>query len=87
MSRTQYVPPPPTLLKVDAAPCFTVEEAAEWISHRVGPKVTATYLRNATDKHQLQCSIIAGKRHYSTEQLWAFISTRTRQRNYGKATA
>ncbi len=75
MARVEIVPEPPTWLNISAAPDKTVKGAVDWYK-RVGVDVTEGWIKKVTDRNELTCRIIAGKRYYSTEELWRFIVTR-----------
>jgi hypothetical protein len=69
------VPEPPGSLGVSPVPDKTVKDAVAWYRD-IGVEVTARYLKAATDRNELMCRIIAGRRRYSTAELWRFITTR-----------
>jgi len=69
------VPDPPAHLEVSPVPDKTVAEAVAWYQG-IGVKVTERWIKTVTDRKELHCRIIAGRRCYSTEELWRFITTR-----------
>lgn len=78
MARAQpsaSVPEPPTSLCLSHIPDKSVESAVEWY-RGIGVEVTERWLKSVTDRRELVCRIVAGKRCYSTEELWRFIVTR-----------
>lgn len=58
-------------------PDRTTEQAAQWIT-KLGPEVSERYIRSQTDKGELNCSVIAGRRYYSTSELYRFVLSRGR---------
>jgi hypothetical protein len=78
MARVQpsvSMPEPPTWLILSPVPDKSVKGAVEWY-RGVGVEVTERWLKSVTDRNELVCRIIAGRRYYSTEELWRFIVTR-----------
>lgn len=69
------VPEPPTWLSLSHIPDKSVKDAVEWY-RRIGVNITERWLKSVTDRDELVCRIVAGKRMYSTEELWRFIVTR-----------
>lgn len=69
------VPDPPVSLPLSPVPDRTVTGAVEWYA-AIGIPVTERWLRTVTNRRELQCRIIAGRRMYATEELWRFIMTR-----------
>jgi hypothetical protein len=70
-----YVPEPPASLEVSPIPDKTVAGAVAWYEG-IGVEVTERWLKTVTDRKELICRIVAGRRMYSTEELWRFIVTR-----------
>jgi hypothetical protein len=70
-----FVPNPPTSLTVSPVPDKTVTDAVSWY-RSIGVEVTERWLKTVTDRKELMCRIIAGRRMYSTQELWRFIVTR-----------
>ncbi|WP_302776023.1 hypothetical protein [Mycolicibacterium neoaurum] len=56
-------------------PDKTVTDAVEWY-RGIGVEVTERWLKTVTDRKELTCRIIAGRRMYATAELWRFITTR-----------
>lgn len=78
MARTQLsvrIPAPPASLAVSPVPDKTVGDAVAWY-HAIGVEVTERWLKAVTDRKELMCRIVAGRRMYSTAELWRFIVTR-----------
>jgi hypothetical protein len=78
MARTQSgicTPAPPTWLAVSPVPDKTVTDAVTWYQC-IGVEVTERWLKTVTDREELMCRIVAGRRMYSTQELWRFIVTR-----------
>lgn len=69
------VPEPPTWLSVSPIPDKTVSGAVEWYS-QIGVLISERWLKAVTDRNELVCRIVAGRRMYSTYELWRFIVTR-----------
>jgi hypothetical protein len=69
------VPDPPASLSLSPVPDKTVADAVAWYAG-IGVLVTERWLKAVTDRKELTCRIIAGRRMYSTEELWRFITTR-----------
>lgn len=69
------VPEPPEKLNVSPIPDKTITDAVEWY-RGIGVEVTERWLKTVTDRRELMCRIIAGRRMYSTSELWRFIVTR-----------
>lgn len=69
------VPDPPPSLNVSPVPDKTVGDAVAWYA-RIGVPVTERWIKTVTDRRELACRIVAGRRMYSTEELWRFIVTR-----------
>ena len=69
------VPEPPTWLSLSPVPDKSVETAVNWY-RGIGVHVTERWLKSVTDRRELMCRIVAGKRCYSTAELWRFIVTR-----------
>jgi hypothetical protein len=62
-------------LSVSPVPDKTVADAVAWY-RGIGVEVTERWLKSVTDRKELMCRIVAGRRMYSTEELWRFIVTR-----------
>lgn len=78
MARVQpgiHMPEPPRWLCLSHLPDKTVKEAVEWY-RGIGVEVIERWLKSVTDRNELVCRIVAGRRYYSTEELWRFIVTR-----------
>lgn len=78
MARVQpevRVPAPPTWLSISHVPDRSAKGAVEWYK-QIGVDVTERWLKSVTDRRELVCRIIAGRRYYSPEELWRFIVTR-----------
>lgn len=69
------VPEPPEALNVSPVPDKTLTDAVEWY-RGIGLEVTERWLKTVTDRKELTCRIVAGRRMYSTAELWRFITTR-----------
>jgi hypothetical protein len=69
------IPEPPASLNVSPVPDKTVADAVAWYAG-IGVEVTERWLKTVTDRKELTCRIIAGRRMYSTAELWRFIVTR-----------
>ncbi|WP_460357693.1 hypothetical protein [Mycobacterium sp. ZZG] len=69
------MPDPPTSLVLSPVPDRTVTDAVAWY-RSIGVEVTERWLKSVTDRRELACRIVAGRRMYSTEELWRFIVTR-----------
>ena len=69
------IPEPPDHLKVSPVPDKTVSDAVEWYAS-IGVPVTQRWIKTVTDRKELMCRIVAGRRMYSTTELWRFIVTR-----------
>src|SRR3954469_24724878 len=69
------VPDPPAWLAVSPVPDKTVKDAVAWYAG-IGVPVTEPWLKSVTDRRELACRIVAGRRMYSTDELWRFIVTR-----------
>jgi len=69
------VPEPPVDLCISPVPDKTVSGAVEWY-RGIGIEVTERWLKTVTDRRELACRIVAGRRCYSTAELWRFITTR-----------
>lgn len=69
------VPEPPDQLNVSPFPDKTVSDAVEWYAS-IGVLVTERWIKTVTDRKELMCRIVAGRRMYSTTELWRFIVTR-----------
>lgn len=57
-------------------PALTAAEAVEWYRSALGVTVTPRYLKTMTEASHLRCQIVAGRRQYSTAELYRFIVTR-----------
>jgi len=62
-------------LSLSPVPDKNVNDAVDWYS-RIGVQVSQRWLKSVTDRKELVCRIVAGRRYYSTEELWRFIVTR-----------
>lgn len=69
------VPDPPASLSVSPVPDKTVADAVAWYAG-IGVPITERWLKTVTDRRELSCRIVAGRRMYSTAELWQFIVTR-----------
>ncbi len=69
------VPIPPPELNVSPVPDKTVVDAVAWYA-AIGVPVTERWLKTVTDRRELTCRIVAGRRMYATSELWRFITTR-----------
>lgn len=69
------VPDPPAHLDVSPIPDKTVADAVAWYAG-IGVPVTERWIKTVTDRRELSCRIVEGRRMYSTEELWRFIVTR-----------
>jgi|SRR5271166_364683 len=67
---------PPTWLSLSHIPDKSVKDAVEWYWGIGVTTVTERWLKAVTDRRELACRIIAGRRMYSTAELWRFIVTR-----------
>ena len=79
MARTPMrfdIPDPPPDWELSNWPGNDIDEAVEWYKKRNIKKVTKRYLKTNTDSGELKCQIVAGRRMYSTAELWRFIVTR-----------
>jgi hypothetical protein len=68
-------PDPPASLPLSPVPDKTVAEAVMWYAG-IGVPVTERWIKTVTDRRELMCRIVAGRRMYSTAELWRFIVTR-----------
>ena len=66
----------PDGIQLSPVPNMTVEDAVLWYKNELGVTVTRRYLKECTNVGTLRCSIIAGRRTYSSESLYEFIVTR-----------
>lgn len=69
------VPAPPASLSVSPVPDKTVSDAVAWY-RGISVEVSERWLKTVTDRKELMCRIVAGRRMYSTAELWRFIVTR-----------
>jgi hypothetical protein len=69
------VPDPPASLVLSPVPDKTVSDAIDWY-RGIGVEVTERWLKIVTNRRELSCRIVAGRRCYSTEELWRFIVSR-----------
>ncbi|WP_142392650.1 hypothetical protein [Mycobacterium sp. 3519A] len=69
------VPDPPAHLDVSPVPDKTAADAVAWYAG-IGVPVTERWIKTVTDRRELACRIVAGRRMYTTEELWRFIVTR-----------
>jgi hypothetical protein len=69
------LPGPPAWLTLSPVPDKSIKDAVAWYEE-IGVHVTERWLKSVTDRKELVCRIIAGRRYYSTEALWRFIVTR-----------
>ena len=69
------VPSPPARLYLSPVPDKCIKDAVAWY-RGIGVEVTERWLKTVTDRKELMCRIVAGRRYYSTEELWRFIVTR-----------
>ncbi|OBK18590.1 hypothetical protein A5636_20285 [Mycobacterium asiaticum] len=69
------VVPPPEWLSLSHVPDKNLAQAVEWY-RQLGVDITERWLKSVTDRNELICRIIGGRRMYSTEDLWRFIVTR-----------
>ena len=69
------IPEPPPSLAVSPVPDKTVADAVAWYAD-IGVEVTERWIKTVTDRKELTCRIIAGRRQYSTSELWRFIVSR-----------
>ncbi|MFV9634854.1 hypothetical protein [Mycobacterium neumannii] len=79
LSRTPIamdIPAPPIGVQLSPVANKTATEAVEWYRSTLSVSVTTRYLKSATEAGELRCQIIAGKRRYSTAELYRFIVTR-----------
>lgn len=74
--RPVEVPAPPLNVVLSPVPNLTAAQAVEWCRSELELCITARYLKSATDSGQLRCQIVAGRRMYSTRELFRFIVTR-----------
>ena len=70
--------------EISYLPTLSTTAAVEWLGNH-GVDVTETYLTNARRSGKLAAAIVAGKRRYSTAELYRFVvqlpeSTRRGQR-------
>lgn len=78
MSRAPMIdiPAAPDSVTLSPVPALTAPEAVEWYRNMLGVGVTPRYLKTVTEAGQLRCQIVAGRRQYSTAELYRFIVTR-----------
>ncbi len=69
------VPDPPASLVLSSVPDKTVSDAVEWYA-AIGVPVTERWIKTVTDRRELACRIVAGRRMYTTAELWRFIVSR-----------
>lgn len=69
------MPDPPAHLDVSPVPDKTLADGVAWYA-AIGVPVTERWIKTVTDRRELSCRIVAGRRMYSTAELWRFIVTR-----------
>ena len=70
------IPAPPIGVELSPVPALVAVKAVEWYRNTLCVNVTTRYLKSATEAGDLRCQIIAGRRRYSTAELYRFIVTR-----------
>ena len=74
MART--IPEPPTGVTLSPVANKTIDDAKAWLGEVLEVDVSTRYLKSATDAGELRCQIVAGRRRYSTAELWRFMLSR-----------
>src|SRR5262245_56389503 len=80
----EAIPEPPEGLILSPVANRTIEQAAEWYKEQFGLEVTTLWLKRQTDAGELHCQIWAGRRMYSTKELYRFLVTRPERTAGGK---
>jgi hypothetical protein len=72
-----FVPPaPPSGVTLSPVANKTIDEAQVWLRDHLELDVSTRYLKSSTDADELHCQIVAGRRRYSTSELYKFVVTR-----------
>jgi len=66
---------PPPGVALTWVPGMDIYQAVDWYK-QIGVEVTPRYLKEKSNTGELRCSIIAGRRAYSSNDLWDFITSR-----------
>lgn len=72
----QVLPPPPPGVVLSPVANKTIDEAKVWLQTALEVDVSTRYLKASTDAGELRCQIVAGRRRYSTMELYRFLITR-----------
>jgi hypothetical protein len=70
------LPQPPTGVTLSPVANKTLDDAQAWLRSALEVDVSTTYLKKQTDANELRCQIVAGRRRYSTAELFRFLVTR-----------
>jgi len=76
----KMLPAPPDGVRLSPVPNLDAQQAVNWFRAELGIALTARYLKECTTNGALPCAIIAGRRMYSTRDLYEFIVTRPSRR-------
>ena len=72
----KMLPAPPEGVRLSPVPNLDASQAVNWFRAELGLALTPRYLKEYTTNGALPCAIIAGRRMYSTRDLYEFIVTR-----------
>ena len=82
MARTPMtfnIPNPPPDVALSPVANKTADSAVDWLRSVLDIHVTTRYIKTQTEAGELRCQIVAGKRLYSTAELYKFILSRPGQ--------
>lgn len=70
------IPDPPPGVVLSPVANKSIDEALTWLREVLEVSVSRRFVRCSTDTQDLRCQIIAGRRRYSTAELYRWIVTR-----------
>lgn len=73
-------PAPPEGKQFSPVPRFRLEEAVEWCRAELQFPVTARWLKESTNRGDLEAAIVGGRRLYSQDSLWRFAISRPQRK-------
>lgn len=81
------IPSPPPGVVVTDIPSLDVHQAVTWCMAELQFPVTARWLKECTNRGELQCALVAGRRRYSTASLLDFAVSLPNRKNSRKRDA
>lgn len=82
---SKVLPQPPAALALSPVATLSAAEAVAWLADELGVHgITERFIKSETERGHLAAQIIAGRRRYSTQSLYAWIVTRPASTRRGR---